>query len=72
MRLTTSAGHVAIALHYGKIGDKFCSLGVYLAQGASDVSFERPTPVVILDAPGVVQRLFQRVADVLEPRKPLR
>src|SRR5918995_2037686 len=41
---------------------------VYLAQGAPYVCFEKPAPVVVLDPPGVPQRLFHSVAHVVEPR----
>src|SRR3712207_9255701 len=52
MWVTTSAARVAIALHGGKVRDKFCPLGIYLAYSASDVGFEQPSPVVIFDIPG--------------------
>src|SRR5215211_648067 len=51
--------------------DKLAYLGVYLAYSASDVSFEEPTPVVVLDAPDMAQRCFHGVADVVEARKQL-
>ncbi len=71
MWVTTSAARVAIALHGGKVRDKFCPLGIYLAHSASDVGFEQPSPVVIFDIPGMAQRLFHGVAEVIESRKPL-
>src|SRR5918998_6005923 len=51
--------------------DKLTYLGVYLAYRAPDVSFEQPTPVVVLDALDIAQRCFHGVADVVEPRKQL-
>jgi hypothetical protein len=53
MQVTTSAGRVAITLRGGKIRHNFCLLGVYLAYSTSDVSFEQPTPVVIVDTLGM-------------------
>src|SRR3712207_6604382 len=52
-------------------GHKLVYLGIYLAHSTPDVSFEQPTPVVVLDALGIAQRFFHRVADVVEPRKQL-
>src|SRR3712207_4285844 len=71
MRVTTSVARVAITLHGGKVRHKLCPLGIYLAYSASDVGFEQPTAVVIFDIPGMAERLFHGVAEVIESRKPL-
>jgi hypothetical protein len=35
------------------------------------MSFEQPSPVVVLDTPDIAQRFFHGVSDVVESRKQL-